>query len=146
MSLDELVAHINETGGHHHARAVIFTGGEPMLQVDASLIDALHEEGYYLAIETNGSLPVPATVDWITVSPKVAEHAIQQRVASEVKYVRHVGQATPRTVVVADYYLLSPSFNGDLVDHASLAWCVQLVKENPTWRLSIQQHKSWKIR
>ena len=78
---------------------MILTGGEPALQVDRDLIDSLHEAGYKLAIETNGSVELPAGIDWITVSPKVAEHAIRQRRAHEVKYVRGYGQGVPETVV-----------------------------------------------
>jgi len=125
---------------------VVLTGGEPALQVDAELIGVLHEAGYKLAIETNGSVELPPGIDWITVSPKVAEHAIRQRTAHEVKYVRGHGQAVPRTVVEAGHYLISPAFEGSEVDPRTLEWCVRLCKENPPWRLSMQQHKAWRIR
>jgi organic radical activating enzyme len=127
-------------------RWIVLTGGEPALQVDRELIDALHGAGYLLAIETNGSVELPAGIDWITVSPKVAEHAIRQRRAHEVKYVRGHGQAVPRTVVEAEHHLISPAFDGDEVDPRALAWCIRLVKENPPWRLSVQQHKLWRVR
>ena len=125
---------------------VVLTGGEPALQVDRELIDALHEAGYRLAIETNGSVELPSGLDWITVSPKVAEHALRQRRADEVKYVRGDGQGIPRTVVEAPHLLISPAFDGTVLDERTLGWCVQLVKDNPPWRLSVQQHKLWKIR
>jgi len=125
---------------------VILTGGEPSLQVDRELIDALHAAGYKLAIETNGSRELPAGIDWITVSPKVAEHALRQRRANEVKYVRGYGQALPETVVEAEHYLLSPAFEGTEVDPRALDWCIRLCKENPPWRLSVQQHKLWRVR
>jgi 7-carboxy-7-deazaguanine synthase len=127
-------------------RWVILTGGEPALQVDRELIDALHAAGYKLAIETNGSMELPEGIDWITVSPKVAEHALRQRRAHEVKYVRGYGQAIPKTVVEADHYLISPAFEGADVDPRALDWCIRLCKENPPWRLSVQQHKLWKVR
>jgi 7-carboxy-7-deazaguanine synthase len=127
-------------------RWVVLTGGEPALQVDAELIGVLHDTGYQLAIETNGSVPLPPGIDWITVSPKVAEHAIRQRTADEVKYVRGHGQGVPRTVVEAGHYLISPAFEGSEVDPRTLEWCVRLCKENPPWRLSLQQHKTWRIR
>jgi organic radical activating enzyme len=127
-------------------RWVVLTGGEPALQVDRELIDALHGAGYQLAIETNGSVALPAAIDWVTVSPKVAEHAIRQRTAHEVKYVRGYGQALPRTAVEADHYLISPAFDGPAVDPRALDWCIQLVRQNPPWRLSIQQHKLWQVR
>ncbi len=134
-----------EVGGARPAW-IILTGGEPALQVDRELIDALHGAGYKLAIETNGSIALPDGIDWITVSPKVAEHAIRQRVAHEVKYVRGYGQAIPRTVVQAEHKLISPAFSGEQLDRRTLEWCIQLVRENPDWRLSIQMHKTWRIR
>lgn len=127
-------------------RALILTGGEPCLQVDAALVGRLKAAGYYLAIETNGSLPVPADIDWITVSPKVAEHCMRQLTANEVKYVRHAGQGIPKPACKADYYLLSPAATAMGVDGQSLEWCIQLVKNNPQWRLSVQQHKQWMVR
>lgn len=125
---------------------LVLTGGEPGLQVDPELIDLLHRAGFQLAIETNGSVELPAGLDWITVSPKVAEHAIRQRTAHEVKYVRGYGQALPRTVVAAEHYLLSPVFDGDELDRRALDWCIRLCRENPPWRLSVQQHKLWHVR
>ncbi|HEV7515602.1 MAG TPA: 7-carboxy-7-deazaguanine synthase QueE [Thermoanaerobaculia bacterium] len=127
-------------------RWVVLTGGEPALQVDPELIDTFHAAGYRLAIETNGSLLLPPGIDWVTVSPKVAEHAVRQRTAHEVKYVRGYGQAIPRTVVLAEHYLVSPAFDGLEVDPRTLDWCIRLVKENPPWRLSVQQHKLWQVR
>jgi 7-carboxy-7-deazaguanine synthase len=125
---------------------IVLTGGEPSLQVDDALIAALHDAGYKFAIETNGSRALADGLDWITVSPKVAEHAIRQKVATEVKYVRNYGQGIPKTVVQADYYLVSPAFSGDDLDGRVLEWCIELVRENPGWRLSCQQHKFWRVR
>jgi organic radical activating enzyme len=144
MTLEEIVSQLTETGPG--CPWIVLTGGEPGLQVDRELIDGLHAAGYRLAIETNGSFALPEGLDWITVSPKVAEHAIRQRVAHEVKYVRGYGQAVPRTVVQAEYQLISPAFSGDQVDRKALEWCIQLVRENPEWRLSVQMHKLWNIR
>lgn len=124
---------------------MVLTGGEPGLQVDRVLIDCLRDKSWKLAIETNGSVSLPDGLDWITVSPKVAEHAVRQLRADEVKYVRSAGQAVPKTVVQADHYLLSPAFCGQDVDEAALTWCLRLVKENPPWRLSVQSHKRWRI-
>lgn len=125
---------------------VVLTGGEPAQQLDAHLLEYLHRAGYTLAIETNGTVALPDGIDWITVSPKVAEHVIRQRIANEVKYVRGFGQGIPRTVVKADHHLISPAFDGSDLDPKTLRWCIDLVKENPTWRLSVQQHKFWSIR
>jgi organic radical activating enzyme len=144
MTLNEIIAEFREAGPS--CEWIILTGGEPALQVDRELIDTLHAAGYKLAIETNGSIELPAGIDWITVSPKVAEHAIRQRVAHEVKYVRAYGQAIPRTVVQAEHKLISPAFDGNELDRRTLEWCIRLVKENPDWRLSMQMHKAWGIR
>lgn len=140
MTLDEVVAGVGEP------EWIVCTGGEPGLQLDTALIDALHDAGHLLAIETNGSIGLPDGLDWITVSPKVAEHAIRQTTATEVKYVRSWGQEIPRTVVHAQHHLISPAFGPDGVDRRTLKWCIDLVKDNPPWRLSVQQHKQWSVR
>lgn len=127
-------------------KSVIFTGGEPGLQVDGALIGLFHVEHYYLAIETNGSVLLSQGIDWITVSPKVSEHAIRQLTASEVKYVRGYGQGIPQPTCFAPHKLISPATDGLNIDRKAVAWCVQLVKDNPEWRLSIQMHKSWLVR
>ena len=129
-------------------RWMILTGGEPGLQLDAEFVKYFREHGDWgLAIETNGTVDVsPLELDWVTVSPKVAEHAIRQLKADEVKYVRGYGQAIPETRVEADHRLISPAFNGMEIDGRSREWCVKLVKENPGWRLSIQQHKAMGVR
>ena len=144
LEIPQIIAELKEIGDGCHW--VVLSGGEPALQLDQELIDQLHQAGYKLAIETNGSIELPVGIDWITVSPKVAEHAIRQLRANEVKYVRGYGQAIPKTVVEAEFKLISPAFNGDLLDWKALEWCIQLVKENPEWRLSVQQHKFWKVR
>ena len=144
LGLDEIVAELRRLSAD--CRWIVLTGGEPALQVDAPLLDALHAAGYRLAIETNGSVALPPGLDWVTVSPKVAEHAIRQRRADEVKYVRGYGQAIPQTVVEADHYLVSPAFDGPDLDRRTLDWCIRLVRENPPWRLSVQQHKLWGVR
>ena len=125
---------------------MILTGGEPALQVDVPFCLAMHAHGWKLAIETNGSKQIAAPIEWVTVSPKVAEHAIRQTKADEVKYVRGYGQGIPKTAVRADNYLISPAFNGIEVDREALMWCIRLVKENPIWRLSPQLHKGWNVR
>lgn len=148
MTLDEIHTAAVETmnGGASNGSWMILTGGEPGLQVDREFIDFMHGRGWKLAIETNGSLELPDGIDWITVSPKVAEHAIRQKHAGEVKYVRAHGQSVPKTVVTAEHYLISPAFNGLYIDRKALDWCIRLVKENPQWRLSLQRHKTWGVR
>ena len=143
-SLDALLAEIKDIAPR--CRSVILTGGEPGLQLDSDLITALKQQQYYLAVETNGSLEMPAGLDWITVSPKVAEHCIRQMRADEVKYVRNVGQGIPKPLCKASHKLLSPAAEGKYIDPDSLRWCIKLIKQNPEWRLSVQQHKTWNVR
>ncbi len=142
LSAEELEAEMSAVG--MRCLNVILTGGEPLLQADADLITFLREHHWSIAIETNGSLVLPARMDWVTVSPKVAEHALQIAEADEVKYVRHHGQAIPHTRVRAIHKFLSPAWGPEI--EKNLAHCINLCKENPEWRLSLQQHKIWKVR
>lgn len=124
---------------------IIFTGGEPMLQLDKKLVDFC-KTITKTAIETNGTFNCDhLELDWICVSPKVAEHCIQQTTADEVKYVRGVNQPLPKTVVNADHYFISPAFEGLTLPVSNLEWCKQLVADTK-WDLSIQQHKMVNIR
>ena len=147
-SIEEMRRHLPTPVRDGQLPGVVFTGGEPALQLDNELLDLFHEAGFGpLCIETNGSKDVSFLhLDWITVSPKVAEHAIRQLKANEVKYVRGSGQGIPKTVVKADNYLISPAFDGLDLGKRNLDWCIQLVKENPKWRLSVQMHKLWNVR
>lgn len=127
-------------------RSVIFTGGEPTLQLDDYLVDAFKENGWFTAVETNGTNPVPARVDWISCSPKSAEHALRIKTASELRYVRGYGQAIPKPRIAAPHLLISPAFKGADLDPEAVAWCLHLVQENPEWRLSLQTHKLLNVR
>ena len=146
LDLAGVLAYVAEVAGP--CRWVILTGGEPGLQADRELVDALRGAGYQVAIETNGTVDVSGLgLDWITVSPKVAEHALKQLTAHEVKYVRGYGQGIPRTRVKAAHQIVSPAFEPDpAATRRNVAWCVRLVMENPEWRLSVQQHKAWAVR
>lgn len=125
---------------------VVCTGGEPAQQLDADLVAYLHDLGWRVAIETNGSLPVDhLPLDWITVSPKVAEHAVRVEQASEIKYVRTFGQALPKPRCRATWQWLSPATRGLEMDQKALDWCTKLCLENPEWRLTTQAHKTWKM-
>jgi 7-carboxy-7-deazaguanine synthase len=145
MTDSEILTEVARAGGQ--CRWVVFTGGEPALQLDAGLVRLFHDQGYKCAIETNGSLSLEdLNLDWICVSPKVAEHAIRQITAEEVKYVRAVGQAIPRTRVTARLKFISPAFDGLSMRRETLEHCVALCKENPEWRLSLQIHKFLNLR
>jgi len=127
-------------------RWLVLTGGEPLLQLDRDLILTLKAAGYFLAIETNGTKEIPSGLDWVCVSPKVAEHAVVPTKADEVKYVRAKGQGIPRPAVKATHKYLSPAFDSREVAGETLQWCIGLCLENPEWRLSVQDHNLWNVR
>jgi len=128
------------TAGDAGPGLIVLTGGEPMLQVDEALIAALHRHGFTIAIETNGTLPVPASIDWICVSPK-AGTSIRQRTGNELKLVYPQNGLDPATLEDLDFaYRFLQPMDGPDVDRnkeLSIAYC----KANPAWRLSLQTHK-----
>jgi 7-carboxy-7-deazaguanine synthase len=146
LTADELLAEVTACAGP--CRWIVLTGGEPSLQVDQALVDALHGAGYQLAIETNGTKNLEGLgLDWVCVSPKTAEHTLRQLTADEVKYVRATGQGLPQPKSTAAHYLISPAFEPDgMVRPETLRWCIQLCKDHPPWRLSLQLHKWLRIR
>lgn len=119
---------------------VVLTGGEPMLQVDEDLIDALHAAGFTIAIETNGTLPVPREIDWICVSPKAGAD-LQQRSGDELKLVFPQAGLDPEPLLelaFANRYL-QPMDGPDVAVNTQKA--VAYCRANPGWRLSLQTHK-----
>lgn len=138
MTADEIADGVDV----YPAEWVIFTGGEPGLQLDAALVTALRR--HWLAIETNGTRTLPAGLDWVCCSPKTG-HPVVLEEADEWKFV--VGPNDPLPAIPGSGVpLLSPRFDGDKIDQTALAHCIELVNANPGWRLSVQQHKSWGIR
>jgi 7-carboxy-7-deazaguanine synthase (Cx14CxxC type) len=124
---------------------VVLTGGEPMLQVDAALIDALHGHGFRIAIETNGTLPVPRAIDWICVSPKAGTE-LRQTSGDELKLVFPQTGMAPEDVagLAFCHRFLQPMDGAERDAHtaAAIAYC----KAHPVWRLSLQTHKLIGIR
>jgi len=125
---------------------VICTGGEPVLQLDDTLITALHSQGFKISVETNGTLAVPATIDWICVSPKANARLIQT-FGDELKLVFPQAENHPSDFIDMGFthFCLQPrddSYLGDekKTDHSQAAF--QYCLENPQWRLSVQTHKS----
>jgi 7-carboxy-7-deazaguanine synthase len=123
---------------------VVFTGGEPLLQLDTPLIDALHAFGFEIAIETNGTLPVPAGVDWICVSPKAEALLVVDR-GDELKVVipQQAQNLSSYTSLAFNHFFLQPMDGPDLADNTRLA--IDLCKSDPQWRLSLQTHKLLQI-
>lgn len=130
-------------------KEIVWTGGEPALQLTEQIIAEFKTAGYFQAIETNGNHPVPNGLDWVSVSPKVAEHVLAKNFpigVTELRYVRHAGQFdVPRPSIRAQHYFLSPMFNGDTPNETNLKACIKLCMEHPLWRLSLQMHKFWKV-
>lgn len=144
-ALDLAQIHAAICAANAECRWLLLTGGEPSLQLDQAFVDYFHERGYQCAIETNGANALPSGIDWITLSPKSDESNLGQQTAHEVKYVRAAGQALPETRIQAEHYLISPAFADNTLAEDNLQWCLDLVRNNPQWRLSLQQHKIWQI-
>ncbi len=126
-------------------RFVVCTGGEPLLQLDREAIDALHAQGFEIAVETNGTQEAPSGIDWLCVSPK-AEAPLALTAGDELKLVYPQASAMPERFAGLDfrYFLLQP-MDGPAVaanTAAALAYCLA----NPRWRMSVQTHKALHIR
>lgn len=119
---------------------VVCTGGEPLLQLDAPLVDALHAQGFRIAIETNGTLTPPPGIDWICVSPKAGAPLALTR-GDEIKLVYPQAGLTPDALPAMDFnhWLLQPMDNPARAENTRLA--VAYCKAHPRWRLSLQTHK-----
>jgi 7-carboxy-7-deazaguanine synthase len=124
---------------------VVCTGGEPLLQLDAPLVDAFHEAGFEIAVETNGTLEPPPGIDWICVSPKAGSATVLLR-GNELKLVYPQPLAQPERFADADFehFYLQPMDGPELDANiaATIAYCLA----HPQWRLSLQTHKITGIR
>ncbi|WP_440532387.1 7-carboxy-7-deazaguanine synthase [Variovorax sp. YR566] len=131
-------------GGHAH-RYVVLTGGEPLLQVDASLIDALHSHQFEIAVETNGTIAAPVGIDWICVSPKAGADWVQ-RSGDELKLVYPQLGMHPDSLSEHDFqhHLLQP-MDGPL-QRQNTRDAIDYCQAHPQWRLSVQTHKILNIR
>ena len=163
MSAAQIVAQVQELYDlpNERRKMVVLTGGEPSLQVDKALVDALHAAGFYICIETNGTRLLPEGIDWITCSPKLVEsrkskveRPLALKKANEVKVV-FTGDYDPeiwREQLEAEHWLLQPlrytgewllnncdAFEDDRNDN--LDDTVRYILSHPFWRLSVQLHK-----
>jgi 7-carboxy-7-deazaguanine synthase len=121
-------------------RFVVFTGGEPLLQLDSELIDAVRSRGFFTAIETNGTLEAPAALDWICVSPK-AGTSIRQTAGQELKLVFPQAGVSPEQFERLDFknFFLQPMDGPEVARNTELA--IQYCLAHPKWRISLQTHK-----
>lgn len=126
------------------SKFVVFTGGEPLLQLDDALIRSMHDHGFEIAIETNGTMPVPEGVDWVCVSPKVGAQLVVVK-GNELKVViPQAGQSIADYESLAfEHFYLQPMDGPDVERNTRLA--IELCKKNPKWKLSLQTHKLLQI-
>jgi 7-carboxy-7-deazaguanine synthase (Cx14CxxC type) len=141
-SADALAAHVERLwGDRKQERLVVITGGEPMLQLDRALVDALQARGFRVAVETNGTLPAVAGLDWICVSPKAGTEIVQRQ-GNELKLVWPQEGIDPAKLESWDFehFLVQPM---DCVERqAALDAAIKLAMDRPKWRLSLQAHKA----
>jgi organic radical activating enzyme len=147
MSLLQIHSYLNALAPS--CKWIVWTGGEPTMQLTSEIVEYFSSLGYKQAIETSGLNPVPEGLDYVCVSPKVAEHVIDKNFPDgyvhELRYVRHAGQSLPAPTLEAEYYYLSPHFDGAEINAENLRHCIHLCLQHPQWRLSVQQHKIWNI-
>lgn len=131
---------VSTTRTYKYRSLVILTGGEPALQADGALINELHNQNFEVAIETNGTVPVPQDIDWVTVSPKAGNDIIV-RAGEELKLLYPQAGVDPSSFEGLDFkhFVLQPVY-GPYVQqntHSALTYCL----EHPRWRLGLQLHK-----
>ena len=146
MLLTDIESWIEKYG--NTCKEITWTGGEPLDQLTEEIINYFKEKGFYQAVETSGLHPAPNGLDFICVSPKVAEHVIKKNFpngVTELRYVRHKGQSVPEPSISALHYWISPHSDGFTINTENLKHCINLCIENPKWKLSIQNHKVWNI-
>ena len=148
MTEDEIVAEATK----YPARLVVITGGEPALQLTASLVDKLHSAGKYIAVETNGTLPLPENVDWITLSPK--DIWLGEKAAPVLKYADELKLLFENEDNVKEYndiqvkhrFLQPIDADDPVISDSNKKTTVAYIKQHSHWRLSLQIHKILEIR
>ncbi len=139
-------------GGENARPYVVFTGGEPLLQLDDQLVDAMHARGFEVAVETNGTLAAPEGIDWICVSPK-GENPVVQTSGDELKLVHPQAGVDPRkfSMLAFDNFYLQPlerqtAAGSEQEGPSNTQVCLEYCLEQPQWKLSLQTHKLLGIR
>ena len=148
MSDEDILSAIRD----YPSRFVVLTGGEPTLQVDEAFVDLLHQQGYEVAMESNGTRPAPQNLDWLTVSPKIFGEGYlvkgEWRIPDEIKVV--FDEDTPEKLsslhlspfTSHQLLYLQPCDTGDAARNKVITQaCVEYIKAHPQWRLSLQTHK-----
>ena len=160
MSAEEIVENVKQ----YTTRFVVLTGGEPSLQVDDTLVAALHEAGFYIAVETNGTRLLPESIDWVTVSPKqpLTTTSLPQIESGRVNEIKVVFNGTANDILLSVEHLekkaeytrdsfhnlpspllfLQPCDVGDAQHNAEITrQCIEYIMQHPCWQLSLQTHK-----
>lgn len=149
MSLEDILEAVQEW---RHCGFIVLTGGEPTLQVNERLVMALQQDGFYVAMETNGTKRAPFAVDWVTVSPKtsfvknapaiVPQHINELKVVFDGKHEPEEYEDLP----IEEYYLQPCDVGNKEENEKIVTQCVEYIKEHPMWKLSLQQQKIIKVR
>jgi|AGTN01.1.fsa_nt_gi Organic radical activating enzymes len=146
MTVTEILDEIGKFG----CRWIVWTGGEPTLQLTDEMVAFFKENGYLQAIETNGTKRVPAGMDYITCSPKQHFEKVRELIpeVDELRFPIQKGDPLPDISVLpkTQRYLLSPVFDDNIIIQENVDYCISLIKENPSWALSLQTHKLIGIR
>tara|TARA_R110000824_G_scaffold320824_1_gene507787 strand:+ start:137 stop:748 length:612 start_codon:yes stop_codon:yes gene_type:complete len=149
MDVSEILEEINK----YPCKEIVWTGGEPTDQLTDEHIQYFKDLGYYNCAECSGINQPSNLFDYIVLSPKIAEHVILKKWkiknclhCNELRWVRQEGQQIPITEIKAQHYFVSPHTDGDLINYKNLDWCIKLCLDNPAWKLSLQQHKVWRVR
>lgn len=141
MSLDAILDQIKK----YKSKWIIWTGGEPTLQLNDECLLFFKENGYKQAIETNGTRQVSSFIDYITCSPKINYEKVKTKIpfANEIRIPLAKGDLLPNISIFpkADKYFVSPIFDDNQINIDNVNYCVNLIKENPEWTLSLQVHK-----
>lgn len=144
MTIEEVLAEVRK----YSSNMIIWTGGEPTLQLTSEILDCF--KNYYQAIETNGTNPVPAGIDYISCSPKVESDILKRNFQSvdEFRFPVAAGDEIPSIdeLPQASNYFLSPIFIGEVkkrleINRINLDYCLSVIQQDPRWRLSLQLHK-----
>ncbi len=147
MQLDEILKWIHSLTTK--CKWIVWTGGEPLDQLTEEHIEFFKAKGFAQAVETSGVKAAPEGIDWVCLSPKVAEHVILKNFklredglhVDELRWVRHAKQFVPKTNIKAGRNFISPHFDGIHPDAETIKHCIKMCLDNPKWKLSLQSHK-----
>ncbi len=141
MTVEEILAEIDQ----YPCKWIIWTGGEPTIQLNDDILREFQKAGYKQAIETNGTRPVPSLINYITCSPKQNYEKIKKLIpfVNEIRIPVAKGDEIPDISVFpkANKYFLSPIFDGSTIIKENVDYCVDMIKKNTDWQLSLQVHK-----